>query len=401
MKVFLRAEDREYSDIATGVRSEDVALLYERGGFGVADQYVHETKTIFTLLLLALVFVLAAGCESEGSADPCTGFGSGGEVTACEANAAPTLLDEEVATPFLSTYASWPLAQDEAHIYWASAEGDVMATPKEGGQRKVVQPASGCTVTGIAVDDNRVYWLRSCATTTGIEATLLAGDKFGGNAEELLMEDWTSGSLVLSSGWLLWTSHRGEASSHLWSYDLESGIAQVIAEGSGPYFPFAVTSAGVYHRIRLGGDTPSDLVRQQPDGSDDRVIASIAAVVETMLVGDGVLHWIEAERKEQGTERSLWRLAAAEGSQPERVVPGRVTSLVAVEGADVYGVGHLEDEGVIALRLYWWRAPDFEPVPLADPIRWPQAIAVDAEHVYWLDSQQPAAETVRLMRIDR
>lgn len=45
----LRAEDCLYNDVVTDVRIEDVASLYESVGFGVAEQYTRDVKTMDAL----------------------------------------------------------------------------------------------------------------------------------------------------------------------------------------------------------------------------------------------------------------------------------------------------------------------------------------------------------------
>lgn len=338
-----------------------------------------------------------SACDGSTDADPCTDPVGGNHASACDPGVSTTELGESGdPMPWFSYYTA-PLAHDEAHLYWSGTDGDLLKTPKVGGDTQVLQGPSGCIVTGIAATDTQVYWVRTCGGRGNERAQLWTVAKHGGEATRMLEAPRTSGTMRLHEGRILWTMRQGEDNTHLWSIEV-NGAASMLMAANGPYFPFAITPDGVYHRIRHFPSNPSELQRQPVAGGDPETIATVGPVVESMHNGDERLYWVEAERTALGTDRSLWRLG--EEDAPELVFQGRVTEFMATYDGAHYGVGFLEDHGTVANRLYRWRAPDFEPVPLVAGLGWPQSLVLDDHHVYWLEKRQGTG-SLRLVSASR
>jgi hypothetical protein len=352
-------------------------------------------KRTYAPFKLALVSLLSL-CNCDDVVDLCIEPGGGDFVEACSEGADPVMLGEHHAQPLArSGYHALPFALDDLHVYWAACSGDILQTLKGGGVTSVLIPAQGCTIGGLAVDGQRLFVARSCGGGLQQSAELLAYTKSGQDGQLLAQQAGAAGPLVLTAERLFWTTRVREDSSSLWSMvDLPGTQAELVASVESPYLPFTVDAENLYW---VAG---RELMRRPLEGGSASELAVLDDAVESFVMGGQQPRWISLPPEGSDSERELWHLPSTDAETPTRVFDAPVTRWLASDGKALFGAGHLETDGVVSLRLYRFASADGKPSPIAAPLHWPEAIALEAGHVYWVDAPT-ACESTRLMRVNR
>jgi hypothetical protein len=336
------------------------------------------------------------------------------EPVACIAGADPVVLDQ-VSAPASAigtevAFSRRRVVLDETHAYWSDYAGRILRTPKNGGATEELLGSSECSVADIAVDSTGVYFGQNCPAPSlqGVSAFPVEGRvAWLGKADRARhdlasMEGTDVRQIAVQGTTVYWVLSDEATASYLLSAPrdlttpLTSGTPFSALVSSSIFLPFILDDAGI-----IWWDTRGELRRSSFDGGPSSLIVA-ATSVESLLAVGGSIQWVEHTRigpDDPRMERHLLS-AASGGGAPQRVFDGIVTEHVATsDGADYFGAGYDSPDGTIVNRVYRWLAPEHQPEALAAGIEFPQSVAVDDTHVFFLDQSLDDPFTLRLIRL--
>jgi hypothetical protein len=354
-----------------------------------------------------------AGCDAYP--DPCTesdGPEAPGPV-GCVPGAHPTVMggvsapssagNEEVAT------SRRQVVLDDEYAYWSDYAGRILRTPKRGGSTDVVLQPSDCSVAALAVDEVGIYFGQNCRvaelegrTRFPVEGRVSWLAKADGSRHELMtMRQADVRELRVQDGRVYWVFSDEAATSTLFAAprtaDVPPGApTEILVHSDGLFLTTAIArEAVVWYASR-----PGELRRTPLRGGGSELIAEAAHTESVMIDGTSTL-WITDDPLEDGRHaRHLWRTPVA-GGDPEPALAGEVTEHLVTDGTDFYGAGFNTPGGSIVNRVYRWRSPSFSPEAIAAAIEWPQSVALDATHLYFIQRSLGDPFSVQLVRVAR
>jgi hypothetical protein len=352
----------------------------------------------------------------DNDPDPCTTSHGprGSQPVACVGGADPVVLGE-VAAPSSAINTEVAISNrrvvlDDTYAYWSDYAGRILRTPKAGGATDEILGPSECSIADMAVDDVGIYFGQNCLvpalqdrTNFPVEGKVAWLGKADQVRHDLASEQFTDvRQIAVNEATVYWVMSDEATASYLRSaprdlaVPMMSGMAFSALVSSTLFLPFTLDGNGI-----VWWDTKGELRRSSLSGGPSSLV-SPATSVESLFVSGGSIHWVENVRASSGhMERHLLGMPSG-GIDPRRIFDGIVTEHVATsDGSDYYGVGYNTPDGTIVNRVYRWRAPQYEPETVAAAIEWPQSIAVDEAHVFFVDQSMSDPFTLRLIRVTR
>lgn len=271
----------------------------------------------------------AGGVGAGGSNSGGAGNGGSGGGVVCEPGAVTALVTGEEAGVL-------SLAMNAERLFWGTLDGNVKSQPLAGGSSTLV--AAHQTPVALAADPGRLYWI------DGSQGTVVAQDASGGEPVVLAKEQVGAQHLALDESSLYWTG---------------SGITGVAGS----------------------------VVRAGKDGSNLTVLASQADQTMAVAVDEQAVYFTV-----WGAGKGVFRVGKMGGEVtsliPELTIDSPAVTALAVQNGTLYVAVSLPfAKGQI------WSVPTMggDHAVVVDGIASPNALAVDATHIYWSASasEQP------------
>ncbi len=245
------------------------------------------------------------------------------------------------------------LAVDEAFVYWTDGDGSVWRASKDGSGAMLLSPAGGAPAFAIATDAGRVFW----ATPQAIGEV----SKLGGPA------------YFLATG----VAPRDLATDGTSLFFAQSGIRAIPADG-GP-----VASIVTYGGAPLAADSASVLFAL-PSGTLLRMATNHSTGIQDLGWFSGpiaALALYQGDAYVATGQGALFRVSTSGGGMI-RLAKNLPVVRLAVDASGIYAT---TADSVVSIAF-----AGGDPVTLADHLRAPRAIALDADSVYWTSDGQPA-----------
>jgi hypothetical protein len=324
--------------------------------------------SVFLVSRIALFAGLASACsnvvreEPLGSGGASAGSSASGGVCERDCKGKPCtaegLCEPEVLASDL--YFASRIALDATRVYWTSADGTIDALPLEGGA--VMTLASDqYDPWDLAVDEQGIYWTNSGENT-------VVSMPLAGGSTALLAEAGNPLGIVVRSGVVYFTNTYDKLSNdeQIVRVPLPGGPATVIAATLGAGM-LAADDTRVYWT-----DRASAAVWSAPLGGGDATPLAEGIVEPTEIEVDGDAAYVTALE-------ATFRIPLA-GGAPEVLVWGAGRGL-AMDATHIY-VG-AADGRVLGVPKTGGPA-----LALSRTALYPSDIAVDGEHVYWVERSE-------------
>jgi sugar lactone lactonase YvrE len=261
------------------------------------------------------------------------------------------------------------LVLDDSNVYWATHEGNVVKIARDGGTPTTIASEQG-NVLSIAVDATRVYW----STADGAINAVPIG---GGDISTLANAQGNPWGLAVDASNVYWVNYNAGADGTVVKVPISGGSTTVLAAGQ--YYPVdmaidadnlyvanrGLSKDGLIVKVPLAGDSPTALAGEQ---------GSLEGIAPQAIVADGnSVYWTNGEI---GTVSRITKTGG---------VPGTMASNqyfpdgIAVDDSHIYWVD--EFGTVLKLPIYGGN-----PITLAEEPNTPLDIAVDATSLYWTDN---------------
>ena len=360
--------------------------------------------------VLGCVASCLLGCGDD--VDPCVeddGY-LGDAAVGCLGGGAPAQLWSEArrARPDgASTSGGQSLVLDESHVYFTTGDERVLSIPKGGGEARELVPISACSIRGLAVDEDWLYYTRNCADERYfLRSALERVPKEGGAPELLAQHPHQSRDVQVGGGFVFWQHvPLGMQESFVRILDLASGERpgltdpfSPLASATGPIMPFTLRGSHV-----LWFDAEARALVQTPIAGGESTSTSIAAMltgsfVEKLMSDGTCIYWHELEALDGRLAYHVGKLCGDLGV-PTQAMAAPAADVMAVHEGTLYGAGDNDpSSNAYVSRVYRWAPPEFEPERLAAGLKFAQAIAVDDRNLYVLDD---TFDELRLHRIGR
>jgi hypothetical protein len=371
---------------------------------------MQERLHAWDIVCLAALF---AGCG--GDRDPCTesdGPTPSGPV-GCVPGADPTVIGSVAASASVVNeevaISRRQVVLDDQYAYWSDYAGRILRTPKRGGGTDVVLEASDCSVAALAVDEIGVYFGQNCRVPeleqrTGfpVEGRVAWVAKADDTRHDLMkMQLADVRELRVQDGRVYWVFSDEVATSTLFAApraaDVPPGAPiETLVRSDAVMLTTAIAQqAVVWYAFKA-----AELRRTLLSGGASELLAE-AAHTESILIDGTSALWITHDPLDDGRHsRHLWRTPVA-GGAPQLALAGEVTEHLATDGTDFYGVGFNTADGDVVNRVYRWRSPSFSPEVIAAAIEWPQSVALDATHLYFIQQSLGDPFSLQLVRVAR
>jgi hypothetical protein len=290
-----------------------------------------------------IVAVLLAACSSTAAPTPPSAAVDAGSETNAEILARSSVSD-------------WPttIAVDGKYVYWPSPTG-IMRVPKAGGAAEIVAVTSG-GVSAIAVDATSVFF----AVGGGIHRAPLAGGD-----SMLLASGTVTNAIALDATFVYWADNRGP----IQRVRREGGDTEQIAFSGGYPSRLAMEANRLYWldatgilTTTPGNRTPTTLWMGAP--SINALIAVRGSVFVTAVRAGG---------------QGVFSLAAT-GGEPKPLAMPQLPLGLAVDDANVYFSDRTRGTVEFVPRA------GGAAVPLATAQLGPDAVALDDDFVYWVNT---------------
>lgn len=323
------------------------------------------------LLPLLVAGLLLACSPSQPSAGPASSPPAAPPTTASAPAPPPVKAPPTVLASGLKLENLVAMGTDGSHVYWSSSEGrELMKVPVTGGAPVTLVSAPD-RITAIAVDRASVYYFADGK---------IMKVAIGGRAPTTLTTDTGSiTALAVDATSVFWMSWDGHV-SRLMKVSTGGGKATTLATGSGIPDALAVNDRAIYWTswrsdasvsssttgdgavlsVPLAGGTPVELASKQPG-------PHFMAIDATHVYWNNI-----GPREAPGLMK-----APLSGGSVTTLATGVHTSGVAVDGSRAYWSDY-QTGSIMAIGL-----EGGERTVLADGQKRPNAIAIDAGHIYW------------------
>ncbi|HVJ14882.1 MAG TPA: hypothetical protein VM686_05555, partial [Polyangiaceae bacterium] len=193
-----------------------------------------------------LSFLAGLGCSEEDGIDYCVETGKAATPpVGCNGNPVVVLATSENSLERWDdqiAYSHQAVALDDDNVYWANINGNVLKTPKGGGDTEWLIGESACSISDVAVDDGFVYFGQNCSgDPVALRGTVQRLDQTTFPPTVLFFADLTEVRQVQPVGDRVYFTSDDFVSSRLSIVPSDGvGNLEILLQSDAPHLPYVV-----------------------------------------------------------------------------------------------------------------------------------------------------------------